>query len=595
MFISGDARLAPSKDAPSKSNRRAIQIDGVSISVQDVLEVAWAPNVQVTIGPSVKPRLEVIWSYVDGKVEEAVKIASEKEGASQGGPAQPMSHEPLDIKRRAIYGVTTGFGALKGAILKSKDAARRLQKNIILSHSSGTGPAFSDEVVRAVMFMRAHTLARGHCGVRYELLQHLVAVLNCGVSPVIPEQGSVGASGDLAPLAHLALGLIGEGRVRFRGELYKNLGEVKEKFPTDEAFAKLDANFPLSYKEGLALVNGITVTTALAILNFDRACKLLLWADVIGSMTAEAILGAPRAFDEIVFKLIYGHKGAAISAQNIRAMVQNSELINQSHEVHDPYSVRCMPQVHGAVRDVLKFVNAAVDNHLQTVDDDPVFFTGQQLAELPPVDGWSERLHFEHGHFHGAPVGYAMDFLGIALADLGSISERRVAMLVDKNHNRGGGKVPGFLTYDPENTTSGVMIAQYMAAALVSENKVLAHPASVDSVPTSANHEDHVSMSTIAARKASSILNNVETILATELLCSSLALAFRVGDLRAGTSAKGEKPQLGAGTSTVYLELKALLNGFQAFDQKDCILHEQIEAVRTLLHSAPRASVALAN
>ncbi len=557
----------------------AVQVGGATLTIHDVIDVAYSAPPIVEVAPSVGKRLEEIRGYVEERVTAAVNGAS-------GGKDQPM-------KRSAIYGVTTGFGALKSEFLKSADAAKRLQANVIISHSGGTGTPFSDEVVRAIMLLRAHTLARGYSGVRPELLERLLKMLNADVLPVIPEQGSVGCSGDLAPLAHLGLGLIGEGPVRFNGSEHKNLKALKQKAPSHPALAALEDTFQLSYKEGLGLVNGISVTTALAALNVHRSRHLLLWADVIGSMTAEAILAAPRAFDQIVFDVIYAHKSAAISAANVRAMTQGSTLINASPDVHDAYSVRCIPQVHGAARETLKFVESAVTSHLNSVDDDPVFFTQKEVEAAKPVDGWLDRLHFEDGHFHGAPVGYAMDFLGIAMADLGSISERRIAMLVDKNYNRGGNEVPAFLTYDPEHTTSGVMLAQYTAAALVSENKTLAHPASVDSIPTSANHEDHVSMSTWAARKARSILANLESVLAIELLCASLALAFRVGDLKSDGATTREW-KMGAGTRAVYQEVKKKLEDFAPFNRRDCVLHEQIELLKKVLRSEPPAKVELA-
>jgi histidine ammonia-lyase len=564
--------------------QNAFQVGGTPLAIQQVVDVAYTTSLSVGVAASVPSRLEEIRSYVEDKVKVAVT----------GTPSEPAkAADP--IKRTAIYGVTTGFGALKNAFLPTLEAAVQLQENIVLSHSAGTGKSFSDEVVRAVMFLRAHTLARGYSGVRVKLLEHLVAMLNCNVLPVIPKQGSVGCSGDLAPLAHLALGLIGRGKVRFAGKEYENIKTLKADGSAPPGIRALDDEFGLSYKEGLALVNGITVTTALAALNFHRASRLLLWADVIGSMTAEATLGSPRAFDSIVFDLIYGHKGAAISAANVRKMTSGSTLMNASEDVHDPYSVRCIPQVHGAIRDTLQFVETAVENHLNTIDDDPVFFSKEEVEQggNQPVDGWLDRLHFEDGHFHGAPVGYAMDFLAITLTDLSSISERRIAMLVDKNHNRGGGdEVPLFLTYNPDSTTSGAMIAQYAAASLVSENKVLAHPASVDSIPTSANHEDHVSMSTIAARKAGAILNNLETVLATELLCASLALAFRVRDLPSAAP-KTQNWKMGMGTVVIYSAVKEKLHNFSSFDRRDCVIYQQIEKVKELLRTAPPANLDL--
>jgi histidine ammonia-lyase len=571
-----------------KTQQQAVRVGGATLNIQDVIVVANSKRPMIQLADGITGRLDEVRQYVEERVNAAVSGTGERAG-DKG-------------KRTAIYGVTTGFGALKTRSLPDTAAALRLQENIILSHSSGTGMPFNDKVVRAVMVLRAHTLAKGYSGVRLELLEHLVQMLNCDVLPIIPEQGSVGCSGDLAPLAHLALSLIGKGGVRFNGTQYASLSCLKEEVPDNQDLRALRHEFSLSYKEGLALVNGISVTTALAALNFDWASRLLAWADVIGSMTAEAVLGAPRAFDKIVFDLIYRHKGATISAETVRKMTRGSTLLNDSEDVHDPYSVRCIPQVHGAVRDTLRFVESAVQNHLDTVDDDPVFFTSAEVSrrEFLPFDGWLDRLHFEDGHFHGVPVGYAMDFMAIAMADLGSMSERRIAMLVDRNHNRGGEEVPGFLTYDPDNTTSGVMLAQYTAASLASENKILAHPASVDSIPTSANHEDHVSMSTIAARKARTILGNVETVLAIELLCTSLALAFRMGQLKNGPNKQRKERTMGVGTAEIYEEAKRSLNDFAAFVEedkqrghrmRDCIIHLQIDSLKKLLQSPPPTTV----
>lgn len=566
--------------------QRAICINGTSLTIEDVVNVARF-CARIEIDPSIKPRLEEIRKYIDDKVEATT--AAEANRARSNGLA---SDGPATFKHDAIYGVTTGFGALKGIFLKTTQDARQVQENVVISHSCGVGEPFDNETVRAIMLIRANTLAAGYSGVRIELLDRLVHMLNHDVLPVIPEKGSVGASGDLAPLAHLALGFMGIGPVRFKGQQYPSLAGL-EPHHLDSFLTPLHEKFDLSYKEGLALINGLAVTAAIGALNIRRACELLTWADIAGSMSTEAVLGAPRAFDELVFK-IYKHQGARVSAEKVRRMTAGSELINQSPEVHDPYSVRCIPQVHGAVRDVLRFVESTIQRHLQSIDDDPVFFTREEVDACPgPVDGWKERLHYEHGHFHGAPLGYAMDFLGVAMTDLGSVSERRIGMLVDKNHNRGtryGAKepeVPAFLTYSASGTTSGVMLAQYVAAALVSENKVLSHPASVDTIPTSANSEDHVSMSTLAARKARSIIENVESILAIELLCSVLALAYRIGDLKtkATDQACAGRPRLGDGTHQVYMLLKSRLGGLSQFDQRDCNLHDQIEIIRQVIRS----------
>jgi histidine ammonia-lyase len=566
------------------SVQSAVRVDGRSLTLQDIWDVA-VSSANVAVDPTVKDRLDTSADFVRKEVEAAIRRAQEDREAPQGSGAESID-AALDRKRLAIYGVTTGFGALKGNFLQDEESARQLQENIILSHSAGVGEPFDEEVTRAVMLVRANTLASGYCGVRFCLLEQLVRMLNAGVLPVIPEQGSVGASGDLAPLAHLGLGLIGKGPVRFQGQVYSNIAALKSAHGAEASVESLDERFQLSFKEGLALVNGLALTTAIAALNIRRASQLLLWADVIGSMTAEAIKFAPRAFDPLVFDRIYGHQGAKVSAAIVRRMTVGSGLMNQSPDVHDPYSVRCLPQVHGAARDVLRFVASTVSNHLHTVDDDPVFFSSEQVRDCPPEgDGWMERLHFEHGHFHGAPLGYGMDFVAISMTDLSSISERRTAMLVDANHNRGGGQVPGFLTVSSAGATSGLMIAQCTAAALVSENKTLSHPASVDSIPTSASSEDHVSMATIAARKARKIIANTESVLAVELLSAAIALAFRTGDLRAPGDYR--LYTMGAGTREVYDTLRSAFDGFRCFDGRDTTLYDKIAIVRQLMGSAP--------
>jgi histidine ammonia-lyase len=540
-----------------------LTLDGTSLTIEDVVHVS-RDGALVEIDPKIKPRLDEVRKYVEQRVKDSTT-------AHRG------------TKESAIYGVTTGFGALKGILLQTTKDARQIQENVVISHAAGVGAPLDDEIVRAVMLIRASTLVAGYSGVRYELIDRLVGMLNAGILPVIPEQGSVGASGDLAPLSHLALGLIGLGPVRFDGGVIPALAGFESKKPVLQPFLN---KFRLSYKEGLALMNGLAVTAAIGALNVQRARELLLWADAIGSMTAEAVLGAPRAFDEIVFK-VYGHEGAKISAANVRRMTAGSELMNGSPDVHDPYSVRCIPQVHGAVRDTLGYAATSIQNHLHTVDDDPIFFTKEETAaSTPPVDGWTDRLHYEHGNFHGAPLGYAMDYLGIAMSDLGSISERRIAMLVDKNHNRG---LPGFLTYSRSGTTSGVMLAQYVAASIISENKVLSHPASVDNVPTSADTEDHVSMSTLAARKARSILANVESVLAIELLCAALALAYRIGDLPSGEAVAPRR--MGEGTRELYKLIKSRFANFREFKERDCVLHDQIEKARQMIR--PGAGIKL--
>ncbi|OGC75846.1 MAG: hypothetical protein A2Z27_05335, partial [candidate division Zixibacteria bacterium RBG_16_50_21] len=454
-------------------------------------------------------------------------------------------------------------------------------------------PYFDDETVRAVMLLRAHNLAAGYSGVRPGLVDRLVEFLNCGLIPLIPEQGSVGASGDLAPLAHLALALIGEGvatdagqmmTLRYNGKKFASLREAKRKNPRDSGLRTLSERYHLHFKEGLALLNGTEVMAAAAVLAHQDACRLVDWADATGAMTLESILGCSRAFDKIVLS-VYRHKGASRSAENVRRLITGSRLINKSERVHDPYSVRCIPQVHGTVRDALEYVGRILEEHVNSIHDDPILFNEKEVRKMPPADGWKERLYFEHGHFHGEPVGVAMDLLAIVVSELGAISERRIQMLLDPHHNQG---LPAALIDNPQGLNSGYMVAQYTAASLVSENKVLAHPASVDSIPTSANTEDHVSMGTIAARKAGKIVENVENILAIEALCASEALSFRMGLQRiTETNPITIKKEImtkdpGSGTRKVYDLLRGK-KGIPLLGGKDMVLYPFIQQARDIL------------
>jgi histidine ammonia-lyase len=496
----------------------------------------------------------------------------------------------LERKQKMMYGVTTGFGEHKTDYMNDPDKAKRLQENVVASHASGVGPPFDPETTRAIMLLRANTLALGHSGVSPDIVKQLVSFLNYGVYPSIPEQGSVGASGDLAPLAHLALALIGKAPIKHDGR-EKSLEKLKRDHP------ELDINPSLELlpKDGLALVNGLTVMTGIGVLAYADAENLVEWADAIGAVTMESVLGSSRAFDEAVFT-VYGHQGAKISAGRVRDMITGSNLINRSTDVHDPYSVRCIPQVHGAVRDLLRYVRTTLENQLNSVDDDPIVFTASELETLPApldslqppegmsADGWKNRRHFEQGNFHGEPIAFAMDMLAIGVAELGSISERRTQMLLDKNHSRG---LPSCLVDNPDGVNSGHMIAQYAAAALVSENKGLCHPASVDSIPTSANSEDHVSMGTIAARKARKVIENVTNILAIELLCATEALSFRLGAQEVTDHETWQKkkleitdPRCGTRTKKLYEKVRTGPGRIPILAGNDTILHTLIDRAR---------------
>ncbi len=418
--------------------------------------------------------------------------------------------ERIITSQRPVYGVTTGVGELRNVTVSPEEVIR-LQQNIVRSHAAGVGDPLPEEVVRATMLLRANTLACGYSGVRPELVMLLVDMLNAGVHPLIPAQGSVGASGDLAPLAHLALAMTGEGVAVHHGE---RLGSA-------DALRRAGLRpLQLAAKEGLALINGTQVMTALAVLALVDAEHLAIVADIAAAMSLEALAGTDAALDPVLHDL-RPYPGQRASAANLRALVAGSETIARSRasNVQDAYSLRCAPQVHGTTRDALGHVRRVLEIEAMAVTDNPVCVPDRELV----ITG---------GNFHGQPVALAADLLAIAVATLANISERRVERLVNP-HLSG---LPAFLTAR-SGLESGYMLAQYTAAALVSENKVLAHPASVDSIPTSANQEDHVSMGTIAARKAREVVRNAQTVLGAELVCAAQALELRGGRYGRGTEA----------------------------------------------------------
>jgi histidine ammonia-lyase len=401
---------------------------------------------------------------------------------------------------RRVYGVTTGFGKFADVSI-APNRMRELQRNLIVSHAAGVGDPLPDPVVRAMMVLRANALARGQSGIRVRTVETLLAMLAADILPVVPEKGSVGASGDLAPLAHLALGLIGEGSVRRNGRALAAARALKAaRIPP----VKLEA------KEGLALINGVQMSVAVGGLALDRALFLCGVADLAGAASLDAARGSDTAFDERILEA-RPHPGALDSAANLRRLMRGS-AIRESHRncgrVQDNYALRCMPQVHGAARDAFGHALEVLEREMNSATDNPLVFAR---------DG---RI-LSGGNFHGAPVGLVLDYAAIAAADLASISERRIEKLLNPVHSG----LPAFLV--PEGGVhSGLMMAQVAAAALVSECKALAHPASVDSIPTSADKEDHVSMSPIAARKFAAIVGNLEQVLAIELLTAFQAMEF---------------------------------------------------------------------
>ncbi len=403
-------------------------------------------------------------------------------------------------ENRVVYGVTTGFGQFSNVVIDKKDV-EELQYNLLRSHAAGVGDYFDKEIARMIMVLRANVLAKAHSGIAIETLNLLIEMINKDIYPLIPQKGSVGASGDLAPLAHLGLILIGEGRARF-GDFEGSGKEVFEKAGLKPV--KLRA------KEGLALINGTQVMTAIGAKALYKAINLVKNSDIAASMTLEALKGTKKAFDKRIHEK-RAYKGQKDTAENMRKILVESEIM-ESHKdcgkVQDSYTLRCIPQVHGPVRDTINYVKSMLEIEMNSATDNPMVFADDE--EL--VSG---------GNFHGESVAFLMDFLRITIAELGNISERRIERLV----NPALSELPAFLVKEG-GLNSGFMLSHVTAAALVSENKVLSHPASVDSIPTSANKEDHVSMGTIGARKTLEVVENVETIIGIEFLTAAQALEF---------------------------------------------------------------------
>jgi len=441
--------------------------------------------------------------------------------------------ERLVAAGEVVYGVTTGFGDLASRFIAPADAAR-LQENLLMSHAAGVGEPLDQEIVRAMLLLRANTLALGHSGCRPLLVERLLAFLELGVHPVVPAQGSVGASGDLAPLAHLALPLIGRGQVELRGQHVPALVALRE-----HGLQPL----VLEAKEGLALLNGTQLMSAIGALLLVDADRLARTASVAAAMSVEALLGTDVAFSA-AYQLARPHPGQVAVAAELRHLLRDSGFQAAhkatAHKVQDPYSLRCVPQVHGAVRDALDHLRRVLDIEMNSATDNPLVFPEGGVAATDALATGGGRV-ISGGNFHGEPIALALDFAKLAIAELGSISERRTALLLDA---RLSGGLPAFLA-PPTGLDSGLMILQYTAAALASENKVLAHPASVDSVPTSANQEDHVSMGPIAARHARTVLEHVERIVAIELLVAAQAIDLRLEELTEEGAADGTTPGLG--------------------------------------------------
>lgn len=409
---------------------------------------------------------------------------------------------------QTVYGVNTGFGKLSDVRIPDGSLAQ-LQTNLVRSHAGGVGQPLSEPESRAMLLLRANVLAKGFSGCRVELVELLLALLNAGVHPVIPEKGSVGASGDLAPLAHLALVVIGEGEAFYRGE----------RIPGSEALKRAGLKpLALAAKEGLALLNGTQAMTAVGALAVARAIRLARLADGSGAMALEALMGTPAAFDPRIHDA-RPHSGQKAAAAHLLQLLHGSE-IREAHREHDSrvqdaYCLRCMPQVHGAVRGALEHVRSILEIESGSATDNPLVFPGP--------DGSTEGSVLSGGNFHGAPLAYAFDYAAIALTDLASITERRIDRLLNPDINEG---LPAFLSPDP-GLSSGFMMAQIVAAALINECQVLAHPSSTGSIPTSGGKEDHVSMGMTGALKLRQIVEHAERIVAIELMCAAQGLEHR--------------------------------------------------------------------
>jgi len=497
------------------------ELDGRHISLETIADVAIG-NARVAIAPAARERV----AAARASVERQYQLGA------------------------IIYGVTTGFGRMANVAIGRDDTAL-LQLNLVRSHASGTGAPLPEAQVRAAGVLRASSLAAGHSGITPAALDLLCELLNRGVTPVVPCQGSVGASGDLAPLAHMTLTLIGEGEATFGGE----------RLPSAEALRRAGLTpITLAAKEGLSLVNGTEVMTGIAALAVIRAERLIAAADVIGAMSLEAFLATDKVFDPRI-NALRPHPGQAQVADNLRALLAGSEIMLSHREcgrVQDPYSFRCIPVVHGAVRDAARYARGVVEIEAISVTDNPlVFAAGDEFLT--------------GGNFHGEPVALVSDFLTIATVELGSISERRLYLLLN-GQDRG---LPLFLARKP-GLESGLMLAQYTSAALVSESKGLAHPNSIDSIPTSAGQEDHVSMGTIAARNLDTVLDNVEGVLACELLAALAATDFR-RPLRSGK-----------GTGAVYERARATIGELVA----DRSPAPDIAAARALLRDGSLVAAA---
>jgi histidine ammonia-lyase len=505
---------------------RTLYLDGESLTLDDVAALATAAAGTWRV---------ILTNTAAGRVQRAQQAV-----------------EACIARGDVVYGITTGFGAFKDRIISSNQVAQ-LQRNIVRSHAAGVGRPLDAPTTRALMLVRANALAKGYSGVRLETLQLLLETLNRDVLPVIPSQGSLGASGDLAPLAHMALVLIGEGEAVVRGEW----------LPGASALERVGLRpVTLGAKEGLALTNGTALMCAQGCLVTRHAEGLAQAADVAGCLSLEALHGTPAAFDARVHA-VRPHPRQVECAAYLRNLLEGSTFAREHDplNVQDAYTLRCIPQVHGAVRDAIAYARWVLEIEINSATDNPLIFLDEETGDASILSG---------GNFHGQPVALAMDYLGMALAGLGNMSERRLTRLTDEASN--AGTLPAFLIKHG-GLHSGFMLVQYTAAALASENKVLAHPATADTIPTSANTEDHVSMGPIAARHTQQIADNVERILAIELLAAAQGIDFRREAMPGA--------RLGRGTVPAY----QLVRQRVPFLERDAVMSPYMEAVRELVAS----------
>src|SRR5688572_20823528 len=578
-----------------------VVLTGDSLTVEQVARVARDPAVNVRIDPAALERVR--------RGREQIEQIVEHYHETLRTPGARVTH---------VYGVTTGFGEFKDEPVPPEQLVE-LQQNILLSHSSGAGDSvheldpgnyFAAEVVRAALVIRLNTLLKGFSGVRVELVNCIAEMINHGVVPLVPTRGSVGSSGDLCPLAHLFVVLLGQGKFYLATD--EPWGNLRDAASLNEHLAPL----PPSYKEGLALTNGATFSAAQLALAVHDAEHLAAVADVVTAMSVEAICGRTRAFDEAVH-LARNMPGQRDSAASIRAHLRGSDLADRSRSLQDAYSIRCSPQVHGASRDAIAYAKMVALAEMNAATDNPLYFPelGRRpfdvQARLQRGDAEAElgdELAFSAGNFHGQPVALASDFLAIAVAELANIAERRTQLLLDKNHNR---NLPANLIAR-RGVNSGLMLSQYLQAAIVSENKVLTHPASTDSIPTSANTEDHNAMASIAARKLRTVMQNCQTVLAVNLMVAAQAIDWRAGmevSPNAPTTKSNEvgavadklgaaeeeyhrfvaataddrresiASRLGAGTRAAYLQVRGVVPPLS----RDRVLEPDIRAIRLLI------------